>query len=162
MLYRLEATVPGTNKIHKPDLERALAKLAVGDELVCPWDTTTATNVLGLARRLGYTLHTQHPRGDKNLLVYRSSNPVSLSKDASGEHYIYFAPKTRQLVPLAFFKALAKDELEKEVTLGHLVKSSDFPGIKHGFYHDKIYTWAGNVDLDELDRLEELWESLYN
>ena len=162
MLYRLEATVPGTNKIHKVELERALAKLAIGDELVCPWDTTTATNVLGLARRLGYTLHTQHPRGDKNLFIFRSSNPVSLGKDVSGEHYVYFAPKTRQLVPLSFFKALVKDELEKEVTLGHLVKSTDYPGLKYGFYHDKIYTWAGNVDLDEIGRLEQLRKSLYS
>jgi hypothetical protein len=161
MLYHLEASIPGTNKIHKVELERALEKLEVGDELICPWDTTTATNVLGLARRLGYSLHTQHPKGDKNLLVYRSSNPTSLSKDVLGEHYVFFAPKTRQLIPLRLFKALRKSDLEKEVTKGHLVKSSDFPGIKHGFYHDKIYTWAGNVDLGELKRLDTLWRSLY-
>lgn len=161
MLYHLEATVPGTNKIHKVELERALAKLSIGDELVCPWDTTTCTNALGIARRLGYTLHTQHPKGNKNLFIYRSSNPVSLSKDVQGEHYVFFAPRTRQLIPLSFFKSLPKDALEAEVNKGHLVKSSDFPGIKYGFYHDKIYTWAGNTDLDELARLEELWKTLY-
>lgn len=160
MLYHLEASIKGTNKIYKVELERALKKLNVGDELVCPWDTTTSTNVLGLARRLGYSLHTQHPKGDKNLLIYRTSDLPSISKDILGEHYVYFAPKTRQLVPLSFFKSLPKDTLEAEVNKGHLVKSSDFPGIKYGFYHDKIYTWAGNTDLKELARLEALWKSL--
>ena len=162
MLYRLEATVPGTNKIHKVELERALVKLAIGDELVCPWDLVTSKTVHALARSLGMSLRVKHEKGDNYFLIYRSSNMKCLGPDLGNEHYVYFAPKTRQLVPLAFFKSLSKDELDKEVNLFHLVKSTDYPGIKYGFYHDKIYTWAGNVDLDEIGRLEQLWKSLYS
>ena len=64
-------------------------------------------------------------------------------------------------LPLHFFKSLSREDIMREVGNGTLVKCTDYPGIKYGFYHDKIFTWAGDFVPEELERLIELEKTLF-
>ena len=162
MRHFLKPTKPGSCKIGLPSLREAVQPLAVGDELVLPWDKSTCSYVDKLALETDWRLHYTHEPGATFFIIYRTSAIESLEVEAVNAPFVYYAPKSKQLLPLHFFRFLNLKEVYAQVDDSRLVKRTDFPGIKHGFCHNEVFSEDGSPNITELDRLEKLWDELYN